>query len=91
VVGFAAGEIPALPWNLPLLKSASIVGVFWGYLWRNQSEINRVNVAQLIEWMSEGKLQVSITEIMDVKQGIQALKLLENRKVKGKIVLKVNE
>src|ERR687887_58606 len=30
VVGFAAGEIPKLPLNLPLLKGASAVGVFWG-------------------------------------------------------------
>ncbi len=30
VVGFAEGEIPALPLNLPLLKGASVVGVFWG-------------------------------------------------------------
>jgi NADPH2:quinone reductase len=30
VVGFAAGPIPSLPLNLPLLKGASLVGVFWG-------------------------------------------------------------
>ena len=30
VVGFAAGEIPSLPLNLPLIKGASIVGVFCG-------------------------------------------------------------
>ena len=30
VVGFAQGQIPALPLNLPLLKGASLVGVFWG-------------------------------------------------------------
>ena len=30
VVGFAAGDIPSIPLNLPLLKGASIVGVFWG-------------------------------------------------------------
>ena len=30
VVGFASGPIPALPFNLALLKGASIVGVFWG-------------------------------------------------------------
>lgn len=29
VVGFANGEIPKLPFNLALLKGASIVGVFW--------------------------------------------------------------
>ena len=32
VIGFAAGGIPALPWNLALLKGASIVGVFWATL-----------------------------------------------------------
>ena len=30
VVGFASGPTPSLPLNLPLLKGASIVGVFWG-------------------------------------------------------------
>ncbi|MCL4182797.1 MAG: NADPH:quinone oxidoreductase family protein, partial [Burkholderiaceae bacterium] len=30
VIGFAAGEIPKLPLNLPLLKTASLVGAFWG-------------------------------------------------------------
>src|SRR5207245_365144 len=30
VIGFAAGEIPRIPLNLPLLKSCSVVGVFWG-------------------------------------------------------------
>ncbi|MBO1925697.1 hypothetical protein J4711_13470 [Staphylococcus epidermidis] len=29
-VGFASGPIPSLPLNLPLLKGASLVGVFWG-------------------------------------------------------------
>ncbi|MBV6644127.1 MAG: NADPH:quinone oxidoreductase family protein, partial [Cyclobacteriaceae bacterium] len=40
VVGFASGHIPAIPWNLPLLKSASIVGVFWGGFWRNFPQKN---------------------------------------------------
>src|SRR5438067_8693860 len=30
VIGFAAGNIPRIPLNLPLLKGCSIVGVFWG-------------------------------------------------------------
>ena len=30
VIGFAGGPIPAIPLNLPLLKSCSLVGVFWG-------------------------------------------------------------
>ncbi|MBK8307600.1 MAG: NADPH:quinone oxidoreductase family protein [Gammaproteobacteria bacterium] len=30
VIGFASGEIPSLPFNLPLLKSCQVVGVDWG-------------------------------------------------------------
>jgi NADPH2:quinone reductase len=30
VIGFAGGDIPAVPFNLALVKGASIVGVFWG-------------------------------------------------------------
>jgi len=30
LVGFAAGDIPAIKINLALVKGASIVGVFWG-------------------------------------------------------------
>ena len=30
VVGFAGGEIPKIPLNLPLLKRSSIIGVDWG-------------------------------------------------------------
>ena len=29
VIGFASGEIPKLPLNLPLLKGSAVVGVFW--------------------------------------------------------------
>ena len=38
VVGFAQGAIPALPWNLALLKGASIVGVFWGDFARREPQ-----------------------------------------------------
>ena len=40
VVGFAAGGIPALPFNLALLKGASIVGVFWGDFVRREPQAN---------------------------------------------------
>ena len=52
VVGFAAGKIPKLPLNLPLLKSASAVGVFWGDLVERFPDQNRANVARLEQWWS---------------------------------------
>src|SRR6185295_6590511 len=40
VVGFASGPIPNLPLNLPLLKGASVVGVFWGDFARREPKNN---------------------------------------------------
>jgi len=40
VVGFAGGGIPSLPWNLALLKGASVVGVFWGDFVKRDLTVN---------------------------------------------------
>ena len=88
VVGFASGEIPQLPWNLPLLKSASIVGVFWGHFWRNQPDKNRQNVQELLQWLDQKAITPMITKEFDLDQGVEALKMIKERKVKGKVVLK---
>ena len=45
VIGFAQGGIPALPWNLALLKGASIVGVFWGDFVRREPEASAQGMA----------------------------------------------
>lgn len=89
VVGFASGSVPSIPWNLPLLKSASIVGVFWGSFWRNQPEHNRRNVIQLLNWLEEGKIDVKITKVYPLNEGAQALEALRRREVQGKVILKV--
>jgi NADPH2:quinone reductase len=90
VIGFTAGKIPALPWNLPLLKQAAIVGVFWGGFWRVDPKGNYKNVMQLLQWMGEGKITPQITEELPLSEAATALQKIENREVKGKIVLKVS-
>lgn len=89
VVGFASGEVPSIPFNLPLLKSASIVGVFWGAFWRNAPEDNRRNVLMLLRWFAEGKLSVNVTKTYPLADAKKALEDLMNRRVSGKIVLEV--
>lgn len=91
IVGFASGQIPALPFNLPLLKSASIVGVFWGSFWRQQPAANRRNVQLLLKWLAAEKIEVAITQEYALSQANEALQDLMDRKAKGKIVLKVGE
>lgn len=87
VVGFASGSIPRLPFNLPLLKSASIVGVFWGGLFRSDPGQNRQNVDQLLKWFASGQLKTVIYKKMKLEEYEKAMKLLLNQEVRGKIVL----
>jgi NADPH:quinone reductase len=57
VIGFASGTIPALPLNLPLLKGASIVGVFWGSFARHEPKAGAALLAELARWYAEGKIK----------------------------------
>lgn len=89
VVGFASGTIPKMPLNLPLLKTASIVGVFWGdFAMRNPKE-NMENTRTLMQWYDEGKLKPHIHKTYDLSETSRALEEIINRKVKGKLVIKV--
>ncbi|MEY4911785.1 MAG: hypothetical protein RL761_1448, partial [Pseudomonadota bacterium] len=54
VVGFAAGPIPALPFNLMLLKGASVVGVFWGDFAKKEPKANAAMMAELATWYAKG-------------------------------------
>jgi len=87
VVGFAAGEIPKLPLNLPLLKGASAVGVFWGDFARREPQAFADSVRQLGRWYSEGRLRPHVSQTLPLEKAADALKLLASREAKGKIVL----
>ena len=89
VVGFAAGEIPALPLNLPLIKGASIVGVFWGAFTQAEPALHRENMAELLQWFGEGKLKPHISRHFTLDQGPEAIRWMMDRKATGKIVLDV--
>jgi NADPH:quinone reductase len=90
VVGFASGMVPSIPLNLPLLKSASIVGVFWGSFFRNFPKENKENVAELMKWLQDDKLRPAIDTIYPLKDGAKALIKLENRDVTGKLLINVH-
>ena len=89
VVGFAAGEIPKLPLNLALLKSASIVGVFWGDFARREPQRFADSLRQLARWYGEGRLHPHVSQTFPLEKAGEALKLMAARQVKGKVVLTV--
>ncbi|MEJ7597705.1 MAG: NADPH:quinone oxidoreductase family protein [Kofleriaceae bacterium] len=87
VVGFASGTIPKLPLNLVLLKGCQIVGVFWGMFAMREPARNREHAEQILRWIAEGKLAPSIDAVLPFSATAEALMRLEQREVKGKLVL----
>ncbi len=87
VVGFASGDIPKIPLNLVLLKGCQIVGVFWGSFAMREPARNRAHAAQIFAWVAEGKLSPAIDAVLPFSEATAALERLEQRKVKGKLVL----
>ena len=87
VVGFAAGDIPKIPLNLPLLKGCSIVGVYWGGFLQKEPEAARQNAQQLVEWLGAGRIRPHISARYPLARGAEALRHVEERRAKGKIVV----
>ena len=87
VVGFASGPIPALPFNLALLKGASIVGVFWGDFARREPQANAAMMTELAKWYAQGKIKPVIDRIMPMSELKAAYAHMGSRGVMGKLVM----
>jgi NADPH2:quinone reductase len=87
VIGFAGGPIPSLPLNLPLLKGASLVGVFWGDFARREPRANAAMLQTLAGWYVQGRIKPVIDRSLPMSELKSAYSLMEQRQVKGKLVM----
>jgi NADPH2:quinone reductase len=88
-IGFASGEIPSVPMNLPLLKNYSIVGVFSGaWIEKFPEQAARMNDA-LAQLLAEGKIRPHIDRVLSLEQVRDAMRTVADRTVQGRIVLKL--
>ena len=87
VVGFAGGTIPALPWNLALLKGASVVGVFWGDFIKREPQASAAALQQLAQWYAAGKVKPVIDMQMPMSDIRAAYARMASRQVLGKLLL----
>ncbi len=87
IVGFASGPIPALPLNLPLLKGASLVGVFWGDFAKREPKANGAMMMELARWYEQGKIKPVIDSAMPMADLKAAYAHMGSRGVKGKLVM----
>jgi NADPH:quinone reductase len=87
VIGFAGGDIPKIPANLLLLKSAALIGVFWGAWLGREPHVNRANFETMFEWHAAGKLAPIVSHTFPLERASDALNAIIHREVVGKCVI----
>ncbi|VAV93208.1 Putative Zn-dependent oxidoreductase PA5234 [hydrothermal vent metagenome] len=87
VVGFAAGDIPKIPLNLPLLKTAAIIGVFWGAWAMHDPKAHVQNMGELMQMYNAGKIKVTVSKQIPLADFSQGFADLAERRAQGKLVL----
>ena len=87
VVGFAQGSIPSVPLNLPLLKGASVVGVFWGEFARREPQAFSQSLTELAAWYRAGRIRPVLDRILPMTEIAVAIARMAARKTLGKIVM----
>jgi NADPH2:quinone reductase len=87
VIGFAAGKIPSIPLNLPLVKGNSIVGVFWGRHVSEDPVAERANFATILGWLNDGSLRPVISESFPLEKAADAIRWVAERKALGRVIV----
>src|SRR5882672_5711126 len=90
VVGFAAGIIPALPFNLPLLKGGALLGVDLAQIPRREPEAQKRVMSQLFTWLTEKKLDPVVGKVFAFENFREAFRSMQTRSALGKMVVKIN-
>jgi NADPH2:quinone reductase len=88
-MGFASGEIPSVPMNLPLLKNYSIVGVFAGAWMTNFPEEAAQTADKVMALVGAGKLRPRVDRVLPLEQAAEAMRAVAERQVQGRMVLRV--
>ena len=83
----ASGPTPSLPLNLPLLKGASIVGVFWGGFAKQEAKASAAALAELAGWYAADKIKPVIDRTMPMSELKAAYARMGSRGVMGKLVM----
>jgi NADPH2:quinone reductase len=87
VVGFTGGEIPQVKVNRLLLRNTEVVGAGWGAYAMSRPPLNREIADELARMVDEGVVRPIVGARFPLAQGADAMKLIDDRKATGKVVL----
>lgn len=87
VIGFAGGDIPRIPLNLPLLKGCDIQGaVFGAHAMHEPDEVKR-EIAELFDLYARGAIRPRISASYPLERGAEAIREVASRRALGKLVV----
>jgi len=87
VIGFTSGRIPEIKAGIILVKNISVMGMAISDYRDRQPEKFRAVRQQLIDWCVAGKLKPRVMASFPLARYAEALALVKDRKVIGKVVL----
>ena len=90
VVGFAGGAIPALPFNLPLLKGGALLGVDLAQIPTREPDVQQRLMSQLIDWLADGKLKPAVGRVFALEDFREAFRTMQTRAALGKMVVRIS-
>lgn len=91
VVGFATGEIPKIPANLLLLKSAASLGVLWGMSLRADPVHHAGNISDLLGHLVAGQIKPVIDRVFPMEDAVAAIEHVMERRAQGKVILAIRD
>jgi NADPH2:quinone reductase len=91
VIGFAAGKIPCVPLNLPLLKNCNICGVFFGAWAQRDMKSYNQNFDELFALFGKGSLHPVVSDSFALQDFRDAFATLSERRATGKVILRIRD
>jgi len=91
VIGFASGTLPQIAPNHLLVKNIDVVGFYWGGYMRFGAEHLAASLKALMEMYEAGRIQPHIGATRPLDRFTEALDLLRDRAVAGKVVVTMDE
>ena len=89
IIGFTSGRIPTVSVNMPLIKGFSVVGVRAGEYGRRDPQAGRANIEAVDRLAAEGKIKPHICARLPLERAVDAMRMLQERKVVGKVVIEM--
>ncbi len=90
-IGFTSGRWPSAPVNLILIKQISVIGVRAGEYGRRDPAAGARVHRELFELAQSGRIQPHVCATFPLARSVEAMRMLIDRKVVGKVVVRPNE